>query len=236
VSLARSFNRMADRLAGLIDEQRAFAADASHQLRTPLTALRLKLERARDLIESDPVGATERLAAAEREADRLVTIIEGLLALGRAGASVSPVVSVDLARIARERVEQWQPLAGEGGITLTIEAPTSVTVLAVATGIDQMLDNLIDNAFAVSVDGDSIWVIVTGGEHPSLTVLDEGPGMSDDELARAFDRFWRGHTTSPGTGLGLAIVAELARASGAAVSLARREPRGLAAVISFDPS
>lgn len=236
VRLARSFNRMADRLAGLIDEQRAFAADASHQLRTPLTALRLKLERARDLIDSDPAGAATRLAAAELEADRLVTIVEGLLALGRAGASVSPVITVDLAAVARERVEQWEPLAAESGITLTIEGPARVPVLAVATGVDQMLDNIIDNALAVSVAGDSIGVIITGGEHPTLAVLDQGPGMSDDELARAFDRFWRGGTTTPGTGLGLAIVAELARASGATVRLSRREPRGLVVTIAFDPA
>jgi signal transduction histidine kinase len=234
VRLARSFNRMADRLAGLIDEQRAFAADASHQLRTPLTALRLKLERARDLIDSDPAGAATRLAAAELEADRLVTIVEGLLALGRAGASVSPVITVDLAHVARERVEQWEPLAVESGIALTIDGPASVPVLAVTTGVDQMLDNIIDNALAVSVDGDSIRVIITGGEHPTLAVLDDGPGLSDDELVRAFDRFWRGGTTTPGTGLGLAIVAELARASGATVSLSRREPRGLAVTIAFD--
>jgi signal transduction histidine kinase len=236
VRLARSFNRMADRLAGLIDEQRAFAADASHQLRTPLTALRLKLERARDLIDSDPSGASTRLAAAELEADRLVTIVEGLLALGRAGASVSPVITVDLAHVARERVEQWEPLAVESGIALTIDGPASAPVMAVATGVDQMLDNIIDNALAVSVDGDSIRVTITAGEHPTLAVLDVGPGMSDDELARAFDRFWRGATTTPGTGLGLAIVAELARASGATVSLSRREPRGLAVTIAFDPA
>jgi signal transduction histidine kinase len=236
VRLARSFNRMADRLSGLIDEQRAFAADASHQLRTPLTALRLKLERARDLIASDPDGAAERLAAAELEADRLVTIVEGLLALGRAGASITAGTAVDLGAIARERVEQWEPLAAESGVALTVDGPSSVAVRAVPTGVDQMLDNIIDNALAVSHEGDSIRVIIANGERPTLTVLDEGPGMSDDELARAFDRFWRGGTATPGTGLGLAIVAELARASGAEVALTRREPRGLAATITFDPA
>lgn len=236
VRLARSFNRMADRLSGLIDEQRAFAADASHQLRTPLTALRLKLERARDLIESDPAGAADRLGAAELEADRLVTIVEGLLALGRAGASVAPPLSVDLGAIARERVEQWEPLSAESGVVLTVEGASSVPVLAVPTAVDQMIDNILDNALAVSRPGDRIQVIITAGERPSVSVLDEGPGMPDDELARAFDRFWRGGSTTPGTGLGLAIVAELARASGAHVSLARRDPHGLAATISFDPA
>ncbi|MFM2352687.1 MAG: hypothetical protein RLZZ608_93, partial [Actinomycetota bacterium] len=181
-------------------------------------------------------GAASRLAAAELEADRLVTIVEGLLALGRAGASVSPVVSVDLAAIARERVDQWEPLAAESGIGLTIEAPNAVPVLAVPTGVDQMLDNIIDNALAVSREGDGIRLIISGGERPSLAVHDDGPGMSDDELARAFDRFWRGGTTTPGTGLGLSIVAELARASGAEVSLTRRDPHGLTATITFDPA
>jgi signal transduction histidine kinase len=236
VRLARSFNRMADRLSGLIDEQRAFASDASHQLRTPLTALRLKLERARDLIESDPEGAADRLAAAELEADRLVTIVEGLLALGRAGASGTPTVAVDLSAIARERVEQWEPLAVESGVVLSIDAPRSLMVRAVPTAVDQMLDNIIDNALAVSHEGDAVRVVVAAGERPTLSVHDDGPGMSDDELARAFDRFWRGGSTTPGTGLGLAIVAELARASGAEVALARREPRGLVATITFDPA
>jgi len=227
---------MADRLSALIDDQRAFAADASHQLRTPLTALRLKLERARDLIESDPAGAASRLAAAEREADRLVTIVEGLLALGRAGASATPVVAVDLGGVARERVEQWEPLAIESGVDLQVEGAASVRVLAVPTGIDQMLDNIIDNALAVSAEGSTIRVVITGGDHPMVSVLDEGPGMSDTELARAFDRFWRGGSSTPGTGLGLAIVAELARASGAVITLARRSPHGLTATITFDPA
>ncbi len=234
VRLSRSFNRMAERLAGLVDEQRSFASDASHQLRTPLTALRLKLERARDLIDSDPEGASARLAAAELEADRLVTIVEGLLALGRAGVSVAPAMSVDLAAIARERVEQWEPLASEHGIALTLDGPTSVRVLAVPTGVDQMIDNIIDNALAVSRDGDTIRVVIAAGEHPTVSVIDDGPGMTDDELDRAFDRFWRGGTASSGTGLGLAIVAELARASGATVALARRDPRGLTATITLD--
>lgn len=236
VRLARSFNRMADRLSSLIHEQRAFASDASHQLRTPLTALRLKLERARELIETDPQGAAARLSAAESEADRLATIVEGLLALGRAGASSVPVVAVDLAAVARERVEQWEPLAGEGDITLRIEGPPSITVRAVPTGVDQMIDNLLDNALAVSQEGDTITVVLTGGSTPSVSVLDEGRGMTDEELARAFDRFWRGSSSTPGTGLGLAIVAEIARASGASVTLANREPLGLSATITFDPA
>ena len=106
-SLSRSFNVMAERLDGLISQQRSFASDASHQLRTPLTALRLKLERARDLIGTDPAGATSRLIAAENEADRLETIIEGLLLLSRTEASSAVVTSVDVAAAAAARAAHW---------------------------------------------------------------------------------------------------------------------------------
>jgi signal transduction histidine kinase len=233
VRLAVSFNRMADRLATLIDEQRSFAANASHQLRTPLTALRLKLERTRDLVDVDPEGAAARLAAAEAETDRLVTIIEGLLALGRAGSTTVPVEAVDLAQIARDRVEQWQPLAAEGGVNISISAPPSLTVPAIPTALDQMIDNLIDNALAVSPAGSSLEVTVLAEPLPTLAISDRGPGMSDAEIGHAFERFWRGDSSTPGTGIGLSVVAELARASGATVGLARRDGGGLTATIRF---
>ncbi len=236
VRLARSFNRMADRLAALIDEQRAFAAHASHQLRTPLTALRLKLERASDLVDVDPAGVANRLAAAEQETDRLATIVEGLLALGRAGASKVPSERVDLGQIARERVAQWQPLAAESNVEISASGPAAIAVRGVPNGVDQIIDNIIDNALAVAPAQSSIRVTLAQGPRPSLTVADEGPGMSDEELAKAFDPFWRGSTTTPGTGLGLAIVAELAAASGATVVLRRREPHGLEVVVSFEPA
>jgi signal transduction histidine kinase len=236
VQLSSTFNRMADRLAALIDEQRAFAADASHQLRTPLTALRLKLERARELIEANPAGAADRLAAAERETDRLVTIVEGLLALGRAGTPTARPVPVDLAAAAHDRVAQWEPLASESGVRLEAEGADRAAALAIPTAVEQIIDNLVDNALAVSPEGSTLRVVVTAGERPALSVIDEGPGMSDDDLARAFDRFWRGSSTTPGTGLGLAIVAELARASGAEVMLRRGDPRGLIATVTFLPA
>lgn len=234
VRLAHSFNRMADRLSALIDEQRAFAAHASHQLRTPLTALRLKLERAHDLVETDPAGAATRLAAAEQEADRLASIVEGLLALGRAGASRVPHEEVNLGQIARERVEQWQPLAAESDVEISVSGPADITVRGVPTGVDQIIDNIIDNALAVAPAQTSIRVTLTGGQHPSVVITDEGPGMSDEAIASAFEPFWRGSTSTPGTGLGLAIVAELAAASDATVVLKRNEPRGLAVTVSFE--
>ncbi len=227
-SLARSFNVMAERLDRLIAQQRSFAADASHQLRTPLTALRLKLERARDLIPTDPQGAAERLTAAEGEADRLGTIIEGLLLLSRSEASSAAVVTVDAAAAARARVEQWAPLADESGVHIRYEGVDRLHVRAVAMAVEQIVDNYIDNALSVSPAGSTIVVRAElRGEFAELHVLDAGPGMSPEDLARAFDRFWRASSQSGGSGLGLAIVAQLAAASGGSAKLSPRAEGGL---------
>ncbi|SDN46993.1 Signal transduction histidine kinase [Cryobacterium flavum] len=250
-SLSRSFNEMAERLDTLLQEQRRFAADASHQLRTPLTALRLKLERAGSLMATDPAGASDRLAAAEAEADRLGTIVEGLLLLSRTEGQPTTLVTVDLAEIARERVEQWHPLAQESGVTIRFDGPATALVSAVATAAEQILDNYLDNALSVSPGNSVIVVRVTenksaarpdraGRSHAApltetvqLEVLDEGPGLSIEECSRAFDRFWRARSDSTGSGLGLAIVAQLAKASHATATLTPRGSGGLTASATF---
>lgn len=234
-SLAASFNDMAERLEVLIGQQRTFAADASHQLRTPLTALRLRLERAHDLLESDPAGAAERLAAAETEADRLSNLIEGLLLLSRTEAAHVPRQVVDMAAIVRSRVEQWQPLASESGVKLRFEGPVSADVIAVPNAIEQIVDNYIDNALSVSPAESRLTVrVVPENTVTSLHVLDQGPGLSPEECVRAFDRFWRANSDRHGSGIGLAIVEQLARASGGKAELQPRPGGGLIASASFD--
>nr|WP_241732436.1 ATP-binding protein [Galbitalea soli] len=235
-SLARSFNSMTDRLHTLIDQQRAFAADASHQLRTPLTALRLRLERAEELASVDPAGSAERLAAAQTEVDRLSDIIEGLLRLSRAEAADIPTEVVDVAAVARERVEEWSALAQDSGVRMSYRGPDRAPALAVPTAAQQIIDNYIDNALSVSPEGSLLEVVVTEeGRTVTVAVRDEGPGMRDEELARAFDRFWRaaGQQGDGGSGLGLAIVAQLAAASGGSVALARRESGGTEARVTL---
>lgn len=233
-SLSHSFNRMAVRLNELIDTQRAFAADASHQLRTPLTALRLRLERARDLIETDPAAAGERLSAAEVEADRLGSLIEGLLMLSRTEASTAAARPVDLAAIAAERVDQWQALAQESGVQIAFEGPAHAMVLAIDTAAEQIIDNFLDNALGASSAESSITVTIThSGAETALHVLDEGRGLPEADYARAFDRFFSASPGRAGSGLGLAIVAQLARASGATATLGPRRPRGTDAAVVF---
>jgi signal transduction histidine kinase len=238
-SMARSFNAMADRLDTLIGQQRAFAADASHQLRTPLTALRLRLERAVDLASTEPGAVAGRLETAIAELDRLDTLVEGLLVLSRAEGGSLRVSSVDLAAVAAERVVQWDALAGEGGRTVAVEGVDRAPALAVDGAVEQIIDNLVDNALSVSPDGGEVVVRLAAEQgRLALHVLDRGPGLSAADRARALERFWRGPGSGerPGTGLGLAIVGQLAGASGATLELNARDGGGLDAVVRFLPA
>jgi len=233
-SLGRSFNSMAERLAASLDEQRRFAADASHQLRTPLTALRLRLERARELSGSATDGIADRIAAAEAEVDRLDTLVEGLLLLSRSEAHTFVLEKVDIAEVARERVEQWQPLGAESDVDIVYDGPTHALVLGSRPAIEQITDNYLDNALAVSAAGARVTVRVEPQGHGAvLHVLDDGPGLEPKALERAFDRFWTGRADVGGTGLGLSIVAQLAQASGGTVKLENRPSRGLDAQARF---
>lgn len=241
-SLAHSFNGMAGRIDLLLEEQRAFAADASHQLRTPLTALRLRLERAADLAHTDPDGAVERIEAADAELDRLENLIEGLLVLSRAEGRELASVVVNADTVARERVAQWADLAAERGLSVRYAAPADARlgVLAVPTALEQIIDNLVDNALTISPAGGVVEVrLLPVGDRLELHVLDRGPGLDATQRSRAFERFWRGghggsaNGNSGGSGLGLAIVAQLARASGATAELRARDGGGIDAVVVF---
>ena len=230
-ALAGSFNSMANRMEQLIARQRDFAGTASHQLRTPLTALRLRLEQ---LATRDGVD-DEAVEAALAETDRLGRTIEGLLLLSRAEDTAVGSEPVDLAAAAAERAAHWRPLADEREVRLELGGPDATTVLAVPGAVDQILDNLIDNALEVSPPGSTLAIDV----HPSrqfteLHVIDEGPGLDDEQRARAFERFWRGDSAAPGgSGLGLAIVRQLATASDGAAELRSAASGGIDAVVRF---
>lgn len=233
-ALARSFNQMAERLGGLLEQQRRFASDASHQLRTPLTALRLRIEGLRESMK--PRGKNlERFDAIEDEIARLSRLIDGLLALGRAGSSSVAVEGVDASSIVRERVEGWQLLAEEASRTLVAEIEPGVKVLALPTALEQIVDVYLDNALSLTPEGGTISVTLRSEKDvATLTVEDEGPGVSKEVAERAFDRFWRGQSQYEGSGLGLAIVKQLADACGASVSLdANRDGRGASAKAVF---
>lgn len=230
-SLARSFNRMRVRLQRLIDKQRGFAGDASHQLRTPLTALRLRLEQAEDAVERDPVAARAKIEAALTETERLQRLVDGLLALARAEARDDALGGVELLDVVRDRIDSWSALSAESGVSLTLVGSAPCRVVAMSGVVEQVVDNFIDNAVQYSPAGSAVEVSidVVGGDGV-VSVADRGPGMTLEQCELALDRFWRAPDAAPGgTGLGLAIAARLAEASGGSVSLAPRVGGGLVA-------
>lgn len=234
-SLSSSFNNMADQLTGLLAAQRSFAGDASHQLRTPLTALQLRLERASELVDSDPAAATERLDAALVETQRLQNIVEGLLVLSRAENQVTIApVSTDLSRIVQERVTNWEALAAESNVSLNIDSLSGVQILAIPGVIEQVIDNYLDNALHVSPPGSTITVSLTQAEgFTTIHVVDEGPGIAEEDLERAYNRFWRAQSDAFGSGLGLAVVERLVQACSGTVQLTNVLPHGIDAQATF---
>jgi signal transduction histidine kinase len=231
--LAASFNTMTERISTLVERQRTFAGDASHQLRTPLTALRLQLEQAAVIVESDPVAARNHIEAAGEETERLQRLVEGLLMLARADHGAVTAEPIAVADVVTERAAIWAPLAEDRGVVLTAEAVADITALAVPGALEQIVDNYIDNALNASAPGNEITLSAERDDRwVTVHVRDRGPGVPADELEHAFDRFWRATSAShKGSGLGLAIVRQLADASGGDVALANRAGGGLDASV-----
>lgn len=237
-ALARRFNLMAEQIEQLVARQRAFAGTASHQLRTPLTALRIRLESLASTTESlegvDP-AVTEHIDEAIAETDRLHRMIEGLLALTRSEDAGLAPISVDMTALATDRVEHWTPLAEERSVSLDLRASGSQPALAIAGSVEQIIDNLVDNALEVAPAGSTVTVeVVERDGRIELRITDSGPGLSDSDREMAFDRFWRAPGASPGgSGLGLAIVRQLAESAGGRARLDAAATGGVTAVVTF---
>jgi signal transduction histidine kinase len=223
-SLAVVFNDTVARLEQLIHSQDEFVADASHQLRTPLTALRLRLE---NLERSVPEESRPAIEGSLGEIRRLTQLVHGLLVLARVDASVASPGIIDLARLVSERVTVWSPRAADLDLRLVTDVSHGEAVYASEDGMHQVLDNLIENALEASPPGGTVTVSVSGSE---LRVRDEGAGLSAEGRARAFDRFWRARSGS-GSGLGLAIVRRLVEADGGEVELTAADGKGLVAIV-----
>jgi signal transduction histidine kinase len=226
--LAKSFNTMADDVTDSLERQRAFVSQASHQLRNPLTALRLRVEELGGFI-TDPAGRDEHRLALE-EADRLRNILDGLLTLARAERGEYGHETVDAADAADTRVAGWQPLALQRGIALRRTGAPSASVRAVPTAVGQALDALIDNALKFAGCGATVTVdVVPRGDTVELHVVDDGPGLCDDDRRTATERFWRAPDTQniDGSGLGLPIATALVEASGGRLDLLPAVPHGL---------
>ncbi len=234
-ALARAFNDTSRRLEELIGAQDTFVADASHQLRTPLTALRLRLEN----LEADAVPpAAAELAAALDESDRMSRLVDGLLTLARAdkAASTATATALDLLAVLEERREIWLPVADERGVDLVVDTGPALQGFATPDRVSQVLDNLLDNALEVAPTGSTVRLgVVATPTGPALHVTDEGLGMTADQRERAFDRFWQGPEGTGSSGLGLAIVQKLVLADGGHVDLLAGPGGGLDAVVHLPP-
>ena len=237
-SLARQFNQMAGRLADLVDAQSRFVADASHQLRSPLTALRLRLE---NLEAGSPGAVADDMAAAGREVQRLSRVVDGLLTLSRADGTTPEPRAVDVEDVIDDRCEAWSALADERRVQLFSDYQVVGRPIArfVPGDLDQILDNLLANALDASPEGGRIRVELTRTDPGwvEVHVVDQGPGMAAEDRKRAFDRFWQGPSTQGGnSGLGLAIVRQLVVRNQATVELQPVQPSGLDAVIRMAAS
>ena len=217
----------------MLERQRSFAGDAAHQLRTPLTALRLRLEQAEDSLDVDAEQSRAHLQAALDETRRLSTLTEQMLRLARAEGAVLAKEEVDIDALISELVEQWSPLAEEKGVQVVSSSLISTNPTSSLVALREILGNYIDNAIEHSPAGSTISIVANERERVvELVVADEGAGMTDDERRRAFDRFWRGTAQAiSGSGLGLAIVAQLAEAASLQVELRSRASGGLEAVV-----
>ncbi len=228
--LAKSFNATAEQLETLVRSQQAFVADASHELRTPLAALSLRLEN----LEAEGHHHVEDLDGALAEARRLSRLVDGLLALARAEDAARATNEIAVGPLVHTRLDVWNVVAVERGVSLLAEV-ADIRVRSAPGRLEQVLDNLLSNALDVAPPGTAVHVAAwTDDEGVVLEVRDAGPGMSPEQQARAFDRFWRADPARKdrgGSGLGLAIVRRLVTADGGTVSLGIAPEGGLAVTL-----
>jgi signal transduction histidine kinase len=229
--VSRSFDEMADRLERTVQAQREFVANASHQLRTPLTGMKLRLESARAEAPSEELKA--QIAAADREVDRLAEIVDRLLTMAKQIEEGQPTTA-DLGDVATRAVERWHGRAGQLGATLEAVGSGGVA-LGNPADLDQVLDNLIDNAVAYAP---GTIRIETGesGSRVFVAVCDVGPGIPKDEQARVTDRFYRGKgSPSGGSGLGLAIARQLTEKWGGTLTVTDGDGGGTRITVRLRP-
>jgi signal transduction histidine kinase len=233
--VATAFNDMTDRVGTTLRGQREFVANASHQLRTPLTGLRLRLEAA--ALKSRDAEVERELSAAEHETERLARLLSELLTL--AGGGERPAAQpLDVSDVIDAACRRWEGPAERSDHELRVESGPPSVVAASPEDLAAILDNLTENALNYSPPGTAVTLTwASDGKSVRLAVLDEGPGLDPDESERVFQRFYRGSASQggiAGTGLGLAVVESLAARWGGEVTLANRPEGGARAEVTLE--
>jgi signal transduction histidine kinase len=229
-----AFNTMAQVVRASLDRQRRLVADASHQLRNPLAAVRLRADTLEDYVVQAGRPTYRSLSA---ELDRFENLLQQLLRLARAeqvsgsrrvGLSSAVSESTDTGDVIAERIAFWQPVADRNLQRLQHHSSPCPPVQLARHDVEQLLDVALDNALRYAGRGASVTVAASGSDETvDLTVSDTGPGLPAEDLARAATRFWRGHDDGTGTGLGLAIAAEIAEGHGGTIGLEQAAEGGL---------
>jgi signal transduction histidine kinase len=223
---------MTERIGTVLAAQREFVSNASHQLRTPLTGLRLRLESA--AAKADSPDLERELAAAEQEVDRLARLLNTLLMLAREGQTRMSGRLVSLGLASKHAHERWEPRAEQRRQRLRLEPGEDVVAHATEEDLAIILDNLVENALHYSPTGNAVTIeFGREGDEAYLAVLDDGPGVTPGEEEAVFERFRRGSASknASGTGLGLAIVQTLVQRWGGQASLTARPEGGTRAEI-----
>jgi signal transduction histidine kinase len=228
--LSATINAMLERIAGLMDSLRQVSSDIAHDLRTPLTRLRQRLEAARD--SGAPAGPASAVEGALADCDTILAVFSALLRISQieSGTRRASFTEVRLDELLRRMLEIYQPVAEDGGQCLRLQCPDTASSLTVAGDrmlLTQMLSNLVENAIRHAGPGARIQIQggSTGGE-VRVQVIDSGPGIPLQEREKVFHRLYRLERSrnTPGNGLGLALVAAIAKLHRCRISLSDAAP------------
>lgn len=224
-ALVQAINGLLDQVARNVDQEKRFINDAAHQLRTPLAGLISQVELAQHDNSEPVLGA--RLAKVRTGAERSAHLVHQLLTLARTETAARRA-PMNLAALAREVAREWTPRAVAAGVDLGYEGEAHRMIQGDALQLREAMANLIDNALRYTPRGSAVTLKVEAdGEHTHLLVEDNGPGLSEADMAHVFQRFWRASELPGGCGLGLAIVREIARRHGGEARAENLQPHGL---------